>query len=348
MMLMPPQTASNAQQTAPEAQQAAPETQQAAPEPQQAPPEASSPPFDQWLQQLIAEARTRGFSDELIDGTLAGLTPISRVVERDSSQAEFTITLDRYFRTRVTPRIIRQGRQHAMEDRALLGRIRTNYGVPPGILLAIWGIESHYGQFTGAYPVFQALATLAWEPRRADFFRGELFNALSIVQGGYIDARTMTGSWAGAMGQPQFMPSSYLQHAVDFDNDGLRDIWHSKPDTLASIASYLKNYGWASGQSWGREVTVSAPARRRVEDIPMRDTGCSAKRLMTERRPLAIWREAGVRLKSGGALPAGDIPASLIDIDNRSFLVYPNYEAILDYNCAHLYALSVGMLADRL
>ena len=318
------------------------------PAPQQTAPEPQSPPFDQWLQGVITEARSRGFSDELIDNTLTALTPIQRVVERDSSQAEFTISLDRYFRTRVTPRVIRLGRQQAMEQRALLQRVRSTYGVPPGIVLAIWGLESHYGQFTGAYPVFQALATLAWEPRRADFFRTELFNALSIVQGGYIDAKTMTGSWAGAMGQPQFMPSSYLQHAVDFDNDGLRDIWHSKADTLASIASYLKNYGWAAGQTWGREVKLSETTRRAIADIPMRDAGCSAKRMMTERRPLGIWREAGVRLKSGAVLPAGDLPASLVDVGGHSFLVYPNYESILDYNCAHLYALSVAMLADRL
>ena len=143
-----------------------------------------------------------------------------------------------------------------MQERTLLRRIQTTYGVSPGIVLAIWGLESHYGQFTGAYPVFEALATLAWEPRRSDFFRGELFKALSIVSGGYIDAKTMTGSWAGAMGQPQFMPSSYLDHAVDFDKDGLRDIWHSEPDTLASIASYLKDYGWEAGQLWGREVKI--------------------------------------------------------------------------------------------
>jgi membrane-bound lytic murein transglycosylase B len=318
------------------------------PAPQQTAPEAQSPPFDQWLQGVITEARSRGFSDELIDNTLSGLTPIQRVVERDSSQAEFTISLDRYFRTRVTPRVIRLGRQQAMEQRALLQRVRSAYGVPPGIVLAIWGLESHYGQFTGAYPVFQALATLAWQPRRADFFRTELFNALSIVQGGYIDAKTMTGSWAGAMGQPQFMPSSYLQHAVDFDNDGLRDIWHSKADTLASIASYLKNHGWEAGQTWGREVKLSDTARRAIADIPMRDAGCSAKRMMTERRPLGVWRKAGVRLKSGAALPAVDLPASFVDVGGHSFLVYPNYESILDYNCAHLYALSVAMLADRL
>jgi membrane-bound lytic murein transglycosylase B len=315
---------------------------------QQSAVETPSRPFEEWLHDLIDEAHARGFSDELIDATLSGLTPIPRVVERDSSQAEFTITLDRYFTTRVTPRIVRQGREHAMQDRTLLRRIQTTYGVSPGIVLAIWGLESHYGQFTGAYPVFQALATLAWEPRRSDFFRGELFKALSIVSGGDIDAKTMTGSWAGAMGQPQFMPSSYLDHAVDFDKDGLRDIWHSEPDTLASIASYLKDYGWEAGQLWGREVKISDTARTHIADIPLRDAGCSAKRLMTERRPLAIWREAGVRLKSGAALPQSDIPASLVQVGGRSFLVYPNYETILDYNCAHLYALSVGMLADRL
>jgi membrane-bound lytic murein transglycosylase B len=319
--------------------------------PQQTPPsapEAPSPPFEQWLQGLIDEARARGYSDELINSTLVGLTPIARVVERDSAQAEFTITLDRYFRTRITPRVVRMGREHAIEERVLLGRIQATYGVSPSVLLAIWGLESHYGQFTGAYPVFQALATLAFEPRRAEFFRDELFNALAIVSGGYIDAKTMTGSWAGAMGQPQFMPSSYLKHAVDFDNDGLRDIWHSNADTLASIASYLRDAGWERGMTWGREVTVSAAARKRIADIPMRDVGCTAKRKMTERRPLPIWSESGVRLKTGRPLPASDLPASLVEVGGRSFLVYPNYESILDYNCAHLYALSVGMLADRL
>jgi membrane-bound lytic murein transglycosylase B len=128
----------------------------------------------------------------------------------------------------------------------------------------------------------------------------------------------------------------------------LRDIWHSEADTLASIASYLRDAGWEAGQTWGREVTVSKAARAHLEDIPIRDVGCSAKRQMTERRPLPIWGEAGVRLKTGGPLPASDLPASLVEVGGRSFLVYPNYETILDYNCAHLYALSVGMLADRL
>src|SRR5258705_133041 len=225
---------------------------------QQSAVETPARPFEEWLHDLIDEARARGFSNELIDATLSGLTPIPRVVERDSAQAEFTITLDRYFTTRVTPRIVRQGRQHAMQEHTLLRRIQTTCGVSPGIVLAIWGLESHYGQFTGAYPVFEALATLAWEPRRSDFFRGELFKALSIVSGGYIDARTMTGSWAGALWQPQFMPSCYLANAVDFDKDGLRDIWLSKADTLAAFANYLKNSGWEPGETGEPEGRVSA------------------------------------------------------------------------------------------
>jgi len=305
-------------------------------------------PFDAWLGDLIADARSRGFEERLLNETLAGLEPLPRVVERDRSQAELTITLNRYFQTRITPRIIRLGRQHAASEEALLHRIQTTYGVPSPIVLAIWGLESHYGEFTGATPVFQALATLAWQPRRSAFFRGELFKALTIVSGGYIDAKTMTGSWAGAMGQPQFMPSSYLAHAVDFDMDGLRDIWRSKPDTLASIASYLKENGWTAGQTWGREVTISDAAREKIQDIPKRANGCSAIRSMTERRPLNTWSESGVRLKSGAALPGSDIPAGLIETGGRSFLVYPNYDVLLSYNCAHLYALSVAMLSDRL
>jgi len=311
-------------------------------------PPPPSPPFEAWLQGLIDEARGRGYSVELIQSTLAGLTPISRVVELDNSQAEFTITFDRYYQTRVSPRVVRLGREHAAQQRTLLQQIESAYGVPSSTVLAIWGLESRYGELTGTYPVFQSLATLAFEPRRAQFFRRELFNALTIVSSGYIDAKTMTGSWAGAMGQPQFMPSSYLDHAVDFDKDGLRDIWRSQPDTLASIANYLKAAGWEMGQTWGREVRISEKARAGIADIPLRDAGCSAKRQMTERRPLGIWADAGVLLKDGAPLPQSDMPASLVEVSGHSFLTYPNYDALLAYNCAHLYALSVGLLADQI
>ncbi len=305
-------------------------------------------PFDAWLSDLIADARSRGFEEALLNETLAGLQPLPRVVERDRSQAELTITLDRYFQTRITPRVIRLGREHGMSERALLLRIQEAYGVSSSIVLAIWGLESHYGEFTGATPVFQALATLAWQPRRSDFFRSELFKALTIVSGGYIDAKAMTGSWAGAMGQPQFMPSSYLERAVDFDKDGRRDIWHSTPDALGSIANYLKGSGWTAGQTWGREVKIASDVREKFAEIPMRAEGCSAKRTMTERRPLSEWEQMGVRLESGAGLPHSDIPARLVETGGRSFLVYPNYDALLGYNCAHLYALSVAMLSDQL
>ena len=160
----------------------------------------------------------------------------------------------------------------------------------------------------------------------------------------------MVGSWAGAMGHPQFMPSSYLKHAVDFDKDGRRDIWKSIPDALASIASYLESYDWRDDETWGREVRVSSAARERISGkVKMRTEGCFAIRNMTERRDLEDWAELGVRRADGRRLPDADVDASLVTTgDGHTFLVYPNYEGILGYNCAHYYALSVAMLADRL
>ena len=168
-------------------------------------------PFDQWLQELVAEAHDRGYSPQLIDQTLAGLEPLPRVITRDRSQAELVVGFERYYRTRVTPQLVRRGREMARRHRRLLDRIEAAYDVQRRFVLAIWGIETRYGGVTGSTPVFRALATLAWEPRRADFFRGELFDALPMASRGDLDARSMTGSWAGAMGHPQFMPSSYLK-----------------------------------------------------------------------------------------------------------------------------------------
>jgi len=159
----------------------------------------------------------------------------------------------------------------------------------------------------------------------------------------------MTGSWAGAMGQTQFMPSSYMKYAVDFDGDGHRDIWKSTPDALASIANYLKGYGWNAGTTWGREVKVPAAALTRIaEEVPKRPEGCYAIRNMTERVPLARWRALGVTLPDGKPLPQSDLVAGLVDVGERKFLVYPNYDAILGYNCAHYYALSVALLGDQI
>ena len=307
------------------------------------------PPFDQWRQELMDEARARGYGEDLIRQALAGVEPLPRVLTSDRSQAEAVVGFDRYYRTRVTPQIVRQGRELANQHAAVLGRIEAAYEVQGRVVIAIWGIETRYGRITGNTPVFQALATLAWEPRRAAFFRGELFDALTMVARGDIDTATMTGSWAGAMGQAQFMPSSYLKFAEDFDRDGRRDIWRSTPDSLASIANYLKQWGWNDEFRWGREVRITPAVRARIEqETSKRSEGCSAMRSMTERMPLTEWQRLGVRQANGAALPDSDVPAGLVDTDARSFLVYPNYDTILRYNCAHYYALTVARLSDQI
>jgi membrane-bound lytic murein transglycosylase B len=307
------------------------------------------PPFNQWRQELIAEARARGYSEDLIQQAFASIEPLPQVIQNDRSQAEAVVGFDRYYSTRVTPQVVSQGRELARQHSAVLASVEAAYEVQRRVVVAIWGIETRYGRVTGNTPVFRALATLAWEPRRAAFFRGELFDALTMVARGDIDTATMTGSWAGAMGQAQFMPSSYLKFAEDFDGDGRRDIWGSTPDALASIANYLKAWGWDNEFRWGREVRVTPAARARIEQETSKPSeGCSAVRSMTERIPLTEWQRLGVRQANGAALPESDVPAALVDTDASSFLVYPNYDTILRYNCAHYYALTVARLSDQI
>jgi len=306
------------------------------------PAHAQRLPFDDWLAGLVAEARAKGFSDALLQETLAGLTPLHRVIASDRKQAEHTLTLDEYLRRRVTPEVIHQGRELADEHRAVLERVEDTYGVPKAIVLAIWAIETRYGRWGGDVPVFQALATLAWEPRRATLFRAQLYDALRMVDRGHIDAASMKGSWAGAMGQPQFMPSSYLAYAVDFDGDGRRDIWTSHADVFGSIANYLKKHGWREGATWGREVTEP----RRLA-VARRASGCRAMKEMTTARPVKDWHKLGLRSDDDTALH-GDGKWALVRTGARRFLVGENYDAILHYNCAHHYALTVAILADRI
>ena len=316
-----------------------------------APPADPPQPFNVWLAELIHEANERGYGEALVNETLVGIEPLQRVIQADRNQAELNPGLDRYLSTRITRTVVNRGRALSKEHNTLLTRIQDEYGVQRRFVLAIWALESRYGRNVGREPVFRALATLAWEPRRAAFFRGELFDALTMVQRKHIEAKSMTGSWAGAMGQTQFMPSSYLKYAVDFDGDGRRDIWKSVPDALASIANYLKGYGWKEGETWGREVRVSAAARERMDadGVKLRTEGCFAIRNMTDRRKLSEWTTFGVLRSNGSRLPTADMDASLVTTgDNRTFLVYQNYESLLGYNCAHYYALSVALLADRL
>jgi membrane-bound lytic murein transglycosylase B len=270
------------------------------------------------------------------------------VVARDRTQPELTQSLDQYVARRTASRTVAAGRTALRRHRTLLGRVEAAYGVPPAVLVAVWGLESNFGRFTGTYSTIRALATLAYDGRRP-LFRRELLHALTILDRGDVPFERLQGSWAGAMGQPQFMPSSFLEHAVDFDGDGQVNIWTSTADVLASMANYLARSGWRTEFRWGREVAVSKAARARIERaVPMQSGGCRAVRELTEPRPLAAWTEFGVTLPGGGALPQADVDAALVRGDRRDFLVYPNYRALLAYNCSNAYAVSVGVLADAI
>jgi len=299
--------------------------------------------------QLKEQALAAGVSAATADAALANLEPLEIVVERDRSQAEVVLTIDRYVSRRLTRSFIRTAADRKREHRGDLAAIAKKYGVSSSVLVAIWGMESNFGRFTGTRPTVPALATLAWEGRRRAFFTTEFINALQILDKGYIELDRMKGSWAGAMGQTQFMPSSYLAHAQDYDGDGRRDIWNTLPDVFASIANYLVAYGWKDDQIWGREVTVPADgATRLAASVGFRQSGCRAERELTVAIPLAKWQSMGVRTTAGTALPKVDRAASLLRAGKKNYLVYSNYDSLLGYNCAHAYALAVGLLSDRL
>ena len=307
------------------------------------------PAFDVWLAELRVEAEARGIRPDVIERALAGIEPVAQILERDRTQAEFTYNIEAYLRRRLPPRTVRTARDMYNRHRTLVERVGKKYGVDPRLLISVWGLESEFGRFAGVRPTVPTLATLAYDPRRGTMFRNELLNALEILNRGDIELERLKGSWAGALGQPQFMPSSYLRYAQDFDGDGRRDIWSSSPDVFASIAYYLQQHGWEAGRTWGREVVVPAAAETAVAAVPLRTEGCRARRAMTVEQPLSAWRKLGVRTVARQPLPgAPTIMASLIRDGSRAFLVYGNYQALLDYNCAHSYALSVALLSDRI
>jgi membrane-bound lytic murein transglycosylase B len=297
---------------------------------------ANSLSFEQWVRQLRVEALQRGITASAFDDSLAGVQPIPRVLELDSNQPEFTMTFDQYIERVVSPTRVEQGRQLLKSHRDLLRQVSGQYGVAPKIIVALWGIESNYGQRQGEYSVIAALATLAYDGRRARYFRQELFNALRIVSEGHIRPTEMKGSWAGAMGQCQFMPSSYLKLAVDQDGDGRRDIWASLPDVFGSIANYMNKVGWKEDQIWGREVSLPATM--------------SAKPLLGTKRTVNEWRRLGLRKPDGSELPSAELRAELIQGGDSAhyFLTYDNFRAIMGWNNSRLFALAVGLLADRI
>lgn len=299
----------------------------------------ASQPFDQWLQGVKAEAAQKGVSAQTINTAFAGVRPIPRVIELDRKQPEGHMSFDEYYTKVINRQRVDQGRYLYKKHRAELERAAQKYGVPANYIVALWGIETNYGANTGGFKVIPALATLAHDGRRHEFFREELINALKIIDQGHISAANMKGSWAGAMGQNQFMPSSFHAYAVDGNGDGRRDIWGSLPDVFASTANYLSKSGWKEDERWGREV-------RTPKGFPASLAGLEVRKTLRE------WQGMGVTLPGGAPIPlAPGIKASLVAPDGlagRTFLVYDNYRVIMKWNKSTYFATSVGLLADQI
>ena len=310
--------------------------------------EPSRPSFAEFLDGIRTEAISRGIRAEVVAQALAGIEePSAVVIERDRSQAEIVQTLEKYLSQRVTAAQIATSREMMAKHHDLLEEIAATYDIPPSLIVSIWGFESNFGRFSGVRPTVAALATLAWDPRRSTLFRRELLAALEILNRGDIDLASLKGSWAGAMGQVQFIPTSYLKYAEDYDVYGRRDIWSSTADVFASIANYMHGRGWKNGESWGREVLLSPEARRRIaNDVERRAGSCQALRDMTVILPVSRWQELGVMTLDGNQLPDDMRDAGLVTGESRAFLVHRNYDALLEYNCAHSYAVGVALLAD--
>jgi len=285
------------------------------------------------------EALGRGVGQAILDAALGNVEPIPKVLELDQRQPEFTDTFLNYLDRRVTNERVAEGRRLLHKHGKLLKRIARQYGIPASVLVAFWGLETHYGKHLGSYAVPAALATLAYDNRRGAFFRAQLLDALDILQGGHIAPETMKGSWAGAMGHVQFMPSTYKAYAVDGDGDGRKDLWRSLPDAFASAANYLNELGWRSGETWGREV-------RLPKGFDWALAGPDVK------KTVAAWRALGVTQADGRPLPrlATMTGAILLPQGHTgpAFLVYRNFDALLTWNRAIPYALAVGYLSDRL
>ena len=299
-------------------------------------PAVAETPFDAFLASVRADAIGGGIAPATVDRAFTGLRPNAKVLELDSHAPERTQSWERYRTTRVSDRRVAAGRQAMQANRVVLDEVARRYGVDPGVIVAIWGLESDFGGYTGGFSVIEALATLAAEGRHDGFFRTELISALRILDHGDIALPRMTGSYAGAMGQPQFMPSSYLHYAVDFDGDGRRDIWDNRSDVLASIANYLAQSGWRPGEPWGQPIRVPASLAANGRD---------------DRRPLETWTQLGVTRTDGTAFARADMPGAVVmpdGIGGEAFMTYANFAIIRLYNASDLYALSVGLLASRI
>jgi membrane-bound lytic murein transglycosylase B len=294
--------------------------------------------FQAWLGEFKQHAVREGIPPEVVEKAFEGITENLDVVKLDRKQPENKITLTRYLTNTISERRIRIGREMLDEHRELLERISNQYGVQPKYIVALWAIESDFGNYTGNYVLVESLATLAYEGRRAKFFSKELLYALRILQEEKLEPGALTGSWAGAMGQCQFMPSTYLNYAADGDGDGDRDIWSSEADVFASIASYLNALGWNEAEEWGHAAAPPADFNAAEADIK---TGHSA----------TYWQKRGLRMEDGAQIAGGEGVRYAIypgTSEEGLLLITDNYKALLEWNRSRYFATAVGTLADAI
>lgn len=293
--------------------------------------------WNQWVAGVRAEALQQGISPEVFDEAFANIhEPSHQIKGLLHSQPEHRLTFIKYRDTRVDNYRIAIGRKEFKKNQAVLDAVAKQYGVNPCFIVSFWGMETSYGTYMGSFPVIKALATLAYDSNRKLFFRKELFIALRILNEGHVDLADFKGEWAGASGQPQFLPSSWVKYAVDYDGDGRKDIWRSKPDVFASIANYMKQNGWQTGEPWAIQVKLP-----RKFDMAM-----VGKTIV---KPVSEWNSAGVRTEDGQPLPYQNLQASIVQpLGGPTFLAFPNYKMILHYNNSIYYAGAVGYLADKI
>ena len=297
---------------------------------------SASADFAHFVHALWPQAQARGVSRATFEAAFRGVTPDPDVIARTHKQAEFVKPIGDYLATAVSAKRIEKGQTKAREWKETLEKVERVYGVDPYVVLGVWGMETNFGGYVGDKYVIRALATLAYARYRGDYFKKELLSALQILEAGHIHAKDMQGSWAGAMGQTQFMPSSFNHYAVDFDGDGHKDIWTNVPDALASTANYLKKHGWIAGETWGYEVLLPA-------DFEARGGAATY-------RPFAHWAGKGVTRADGQAMPREGEAALIMPAgaSGPAFLVTRNFKVIKTYNNSTAYALGVALLGDRI
>lgn len=312
--------------------------------------------FQNWLGELRQEAAAKGISEATLGQAFANITPpVKRVIEQDRSQPERVQTYDDYLTARVTDWKKETGSKLMTQHQDVLNEISKQYGVQARFIVGIWGMETNFGTYPIKEPLFNVLATLAYDNRRAAFFRAQFLAGLEILDSGFPSIENMNSSWAGAMGQSQFIPESYLQYAVDHDQDGKKDIWDTEADVFASIANYFKARNWQDDQTWGRPVILPKGGEENLvgaqSDGLTPDQYCKRYKSLGVWRDLQDWQDLGVRKTDGGDLPSRSLPAALVLADkgdNKAYLVYRNFCSIMSYNPAFKYALSIGLLADQL